>query len=52
MVAGIVGFVIGAIFGVVMICCFVVASEADDREDVVFNENKLREKENNKADSE
>lgn len=47
MVAGIVGFVIGAIFGVVMICCFVVASEADDQ-----MEKELREKENNKADSE
>ena len=47
MVAGIIGFAIGAIFGVVMICCFVVASEADDQ-----TEKELREKENNKADSE
>ena len=47
MVAGIVGFVIGAIFGVVMICCFVVASEADDH-----MEKEVREKENNKADRE
>ena len=29
MVAGIIGFAIGAIFGVAMICCFVVASETD-----------------------
>ena len=47
MIAGIVGFVIGTIFGTVMICCFVVASEADDQ-----MEKELREKENNKADSE
>ena len=46
MVAGIIGFAIGAIFGVVMICCFVVASEEDDQ-----MEKELREKENNKADS-
>ena len=45
MIAGIVGFAIGAIFGAVMICCFVVASEADDQ-----MEKEL--KENNKADSE
>ena len=47
MVAGIVGFVIGAIFGAVMICCFIVASEADDQ-----MEKDLKDKENNKADSE
>ena len=47
MVAGIIGFAIGAIFGATMICCFVVASEADDQ-----MEKELREKENNKADSE
>ena len=47
MVAGIIGFDIGAIFGATMICCFVVASEADDQ-----MEKELREKENNEADSE
>ena len=47
MVAGIIGFAIGAIFGATMICCFVVASEADDQ-----MEKELREKENNEADSE
>lgn len=31
MVAGIIGFAIGAIFGATMICCFVVASDADDQ---------------------
>ena len=45
MIAGIVGFAIGAIFGAVMICCFVVASETDDQ-----MEKELKEK--NKADSE
>lgn len=46
MVAGIIGFAIGAIFGATMICCFVVASEADDQ-----MEKELKEKENNEADS-
>ena len=30
MITGIVGFVIGTIFGTVMICCFVVASREDE----------------------
>lgn len=47
MVAGIIGFAIGAIFGAIMISCLVVASDADDQ-----MEKELREKENNKADSE
>lgn len=47
MVAGIIGFAIGAIFGVAMICCFVVASETDAQ-----MEKELKESENNKADSE
>lgn len=45
MVAGIIGFAIGAIFGATMICCFVVASDADDQM-------KKELKENSKADSE
>ena len=47
MVAGIIGFAICAIFGATMICCFVVASDADDQ-----MEKDLKEKENSKADSE
>ncbi len=47
MVAGIIGFSIGAIFGVTMICCLVVTSDADDQ-----MEKELKERENNKADSE
>lgn len=47
MIAGIVGFVIGTIFGTVMICCFVVASQADDE-----IEKDAKNKENNEADSE
>ena len=47
MIAGIVGFVIGTIFGTVMICCFVVASQADDE-----MKKELKDKENNRADSE
>lgn len=47
MVAGIIGFAIGAIFGATMICCFVVASDADDQ-----MEKELKGKENNEADSE
>lgn len=47
MITGIVGFVIGTIFGTVMICCFVVASREDEA-----MEKDLKNDKNNKADSE
>ncbi|MEE1351753.1 MAG: hypothetical protein UHM23_06855 [Clostridia bacterium] len=49
MLAGFLGFFIGTIFGAVMICCFTVASEADDQMEKDFK--KMKENDN-KADSE
>ena len=47
MITGIVGFVIGTIFGTELICCFVVASREDEA-----MEKHLKNDKNNKADSE
>lgn len=48
MLAGLLGFFIGTIFGSVMICCLTLASEADDEMDK-DNKNK---NDDNKADIE